>query len=175
MLGDRARAGKVFAAALDALEAEQDNGLSRPDYGSTLRDAAATLALVAEAESDHGELPGDPIAPRRRRARARARARAPTPAPRRTTGWRSPPRRSPSSKALSQFTVDGQPVEGAIYRKWSGFALGQKLVTIANAGKATAQLVTTASGVPLAHEPAASAGLRDRAQRSTSSTEPRPT
>ena len=41
MLGDRARAGKVFGAALDALEAEKDTGLSRPDYGSRLRDAAA--------------------------------------------------------------------------------------------------------------------------------------
>ena len=61
-------------------------------------------------------------------------------------------------KALSQFTVDGQPVDGAIYRKWSGFALGQKLVTVANVGKATAQLVTTSSGVPVAHDPVASEG-----------------
>ena len=32
------------------------------------------------------------------------------------------------------------------------------LVTIANSGKATAELVTTASGVPVAHDPAASEG-----------------
>ncbi len=56
MLGDRARAGKTFGAALDALDAERDAGVSRPDYGSRLRDAAAVLALVAEAN-----LPGDGI------------------------------------------------------------------------------------------------------------------
>jgi len=61
-------------------------------------------------------------------------------------------------KALSQFAIDGQSADGAIYRKWSGFALGQKLATIANTGKATAQLVTTSSGVPVTHDPAASEG-----------------
>ena len=62
MLGDRARAGKVFTSALDALEAERDNGLSRRDYGSRLRDAAAVLALLAEANLTNGEIAGDPIA-----------------------------------------------------------------------------------------------------------------
>ena len=61
-------------------------------------------------------------------------------------------------QALSQFSVDGQSVNGAIYRKWSGYALGQKLIAVANAGKATAQLVVTTSGVPLTPEPAASEG-----------------
>ena len=60
MLGDRARAAKAFGAALDALEAERDSGVSRPDYGSRLRDAAAVLALVAEANLG-GEIEGDAI------------------------------------------------------------------------------------------------------------------
>ena len=157
MLGDRARAGKAFAVALDALEGEQDNGLSRPDYGSTLRDAAATLALVVEADLAASELPGDPIArigavlDRARTARAYTSTQE--------NAWMTLAAEALAAhKAQSQFTVDGQPVEGAIYRKWSGFALGQKLATIANAGKATAQLVTTASGVPVAHDPAASEG-----------------
>ena len=49
MLGDQARAAGAFGAALKALDAERDEGVSRPDYGSRLRDAAAVLALVAEA------------------------------------------------------------------------------------------------------------------------------
>ena len=61
MLGDRARAGKVFAAALTALEAERDQGVSRPDYGSRLRDAAAVLALLAEANLAGDEAPRDGI------------------------------------------------------------------------------------------------------------------
>ena len=157
MLGDRARAGKGFATALDALEAEQDNGLSRPDYGSTLRDAAATLALVVEAEMTAAELPGDPIG-RIGAVLERARA-ARTSTSTQENDWMVIAAEALArQKALSQFTVDGQPVEGAINRKWSGFALGQKLITIANAGKATAELVTTASGVPIAHDPAASEG-----------------
>ena len=61
MLGDRARAGKAFAAALDALDAETDNGLSRPDYGSRLRDGAAVLALLA-AKIGFGLRPRDAVA-----------------------------------------------------------------------------------------------------------------
>ena len=49
MLGDQARAASAFGAALKALDAERDENVSRPDYGSRLRDAAAVLALVAEA------------------------------------------------------------------------------------------------------------------------------
>ena len=48
MLGDQARAAGAFGSALKALDAERDGG-SRPDYGSRLRDAAAVLALVSEA------------------------------------------------------------------------------------------------------------------------------
>ena len=59
MLGDRARAGKVFAAALTALAAEKRRrASSRPDYGSRLRDAAAVLALIAEANPAAGDIAG---------------------------------------------------------------------------------------------------------------------
>ena len=73
MLGDRARAGKMFDAALAALEAERDDGVSRADYGSRLRDAAAVLALVAEANLAAGEIKGDGDRPRRRGSRGGAR------------------------------------------------------------------------------------------------------
>ena len=59
MLGDQARAAAAFGAALKGLEAERDGG-SRPDYGSRLRDAAAVLALVAEAKL--GNIESDAIA-----------------------------------------------------------------------------------------------------------------
>ena len=45
MLGDRARAASTFGAGLKALEAERDDGVFRPDYGSRLRDAGAVLRL----------------------------------------------------------------------------------------------------------------------------------
>jgi hypothetical protein len=47
--------------------------------------------------------------------------------------------------SLSQFSVDGQPVKGAVNRRFSGAALAGKILTIANAGESAAQLVTTVS------------------------------
>ena len=157
MLGDRARAGKVFAAALDTLDAERDNGLSRPDYGSTLRDGSALLAMLAEANLAPGELAGDPF----------MRAAAVVERARDASGYTSTQENNwialaaealAEHGALSQFTVDDQPVKGAVYRKWSGYALGQKVAVVANTGNATARLVTTVSGVPIAPEPAADQG-----------------
>jgi len=57
-----------------------------------------------------------------------------------------------------QFTVDGQSVTGAVYRKWSGFALDAKPSTIVNTSQSPAQAVITTSGVPIVPEPAASSG-----------------
>jgi uncharacterized protein YfaS (alpha-2-macroglobulin family) len=157
MLGDRARAGKVFSAALDALDAEQDNGFSRPDYGSALRDGAAVLALVTEANLTAGEIAGDPIE-RAGEAVDRARSIRSSTSTQENNWLTIAAEALAEHQKLSAFSVDGQPVNGAVYRKWSGYALGRKLIAIANTGQATAKIVTTTSGVPLAPEPAASQG-----------------
>jgi len=157
MLGDRARAGKVFSAALDALDAERDNGYSRPDYGSRLRDGAAVLALLAEANLEKGAIAGDPL---ERGARLVDAARS----DRKYTSTQENNWLVVAAEALAEhstksvFTVDGKAVDGAINRKWSGFALASKLITIANTGGSTAEIVTTTSGNPIVQEPAASQG-----------------
>ena len=157
MLGDRARAGKVFAAALDSLDAERDNGLSRPDYGSVLRDGSALLALLAEANLSQSEIAGDPVG---RAAALVERARdASSYTSTQENNWIALAAEALAEHGtLAQFSVDGQVVKGAVYRKWTGYALGQKLVVVGNAGKTNAQLVTTVSGVPIVPEPAADQG-----------------
>ncbi len=60
--------------------------------------------------------------------------------------------------SLGQFSVEGQPVKGAVNRRWSGAALPVKPIAIANTGQNTAELVTTVSGAPIALDPAASNG-----------------
>ncbi len=157
MLGDRIRAGKVFGTALDALDAEQDNGLSRPDYGSTLRDAAAVLALLVEANLSPSEIASDSIE-HAGEALDRARAARGVTSTQENNWLLIAAEALADHQTLSQFSVDGRPVEGAVYRKWSGYALGQKLIAIANTGKSAAQIVTTVSGVPLVPEPAADQG-----------------
>jgi uncharacterized protein YfaS (alpha-2-macroglobulin family) len=139
------------------LEAERDTGVSRPDYGSRLRDAAAVLAMLAEANLTAGEIPGDAIA-RAGAALEKARAER-TYTSTQENNWLVLAAEALAEHAtLSQLTVDGQPVKGAVYRKWGGFALAGKTVSIGNTGANTAQLVTTIAGVPLTPEPAASHG-----------------
>ncbi len=156
MLGDRARAGKVFAAALTALAAERDQGVSRADYGSRLRDAAAVLALLAEASLGN-EAPRDAI----------ARAAAAVQAAQADRSYTSTQEKNwmvlaaeglAEHGVLGQFSVDGQAVKGAVNRRFMGAALTGKTVMIANSGQNEAQLVTTVSGSPITPEPAAANG-----------------
>ena len=109
MLGDQARAGAAFGAALKALDAERDEG-SRPDYGSRLRDAAAVLALVAEAKL--GNIESDAIArvgAVLEQARA-ARSFLST----QEMNWMTLAAEGLAEHAsLAQFRVDGEPVKGA--------------------------------------------------------------
>ncbi len=162
MLGDRARAGKVFSAALAALAAEKDEGISRPDYGSKLRDAAAVLALVAEANPAAGDMPADAI-PRAGAMLDSARAERSYTSTQ-ENGWMVLAAEALAEHgSLGSFTVDGAPVKGALNRRFGPEALAGKSAIIANTGQATAKLVTTVSGSPIAPEPAASKRLRGRA------------
>ncbi|MBV8663922.1 MAG: alpha-2-macroglobulin family protein, partial [Hyphomicrobiales bacterium] len=157
MLGDRTRAGKVFATALDTLDAERDDGFARPDYGSTLRDGSALVALLAEANPSPGEIAGDPIG---RAAAVVERARSASAyTSTQENNWIALAAEALAEHGtLSQFALDGAPVKGAVYRKWDGYALGQKLAVVGNVGKTPARIVTTISGVPVAPEPAAAKG-----------------
>jgi len=157
MLGDRARAGKTFAAALDALDAEKDDGYSRPDYGSRLRDGAAVLALLAEANLSNGEMTGDPIA-RVGAVVDEARDASRYTSTQENTWLALAAEALAAHKSLAQLTVDGEPVEGSYYRQWRVNALGRTLASIANKGPSPARITTTISGALVEAAPAASEG-----------------
>ncbi|MGO9741642.1 MAG: MG2 domain-containing protein [Roseiarcus sp.] len=157
MLGDRARAGKTFAAALDALDQEKDDGFARPDYGSLLRDSAALMALIAEADLKNGELAGDPIA-RVGAILDAARDRAVYTSTQEDDWLVLAAEALAEHSSLATFSVDGKPVEGAYYQRWRTDAVGAKLATLANVGKSPAKVVVTISGAPVTPEPAASQG-----------------
>ena len=156
MLGDRARAGRAFGAALTALDAERDHGVSRPDYGSRLRDAAAVLALLAEANLGN-EAPRDAIA-RAGAAVDAARAERSLTSTQENNWMVLAAEALAEHGSLGEFSLDGQPVKGALNRRFSGAALAGKTVTIANSGQNGAELVTTVSGAPIMPEPAAANG-----------------
>jgi uncharacterized protein YfaS (alpha-2-macroglobulin family) len=157
MLGDRARAGKVFSAALETLRAEKDTGYSRPDYGSRLRDGAGLLALLAEANLTQGEIAGDPIAEASKIVEQARNDRTYTST--QENNWMVLAAEAIAEHSSgSQFSVDGQPQKGAVYRRWSGFGLDGSLATIVNTSGAPAAVVLTTSGNPTVPEPAAAQG-----------------
>jgi alpha-2-macroglobulin len=157
MLGDRARAGKIFGVALETLRGEKDNGYSRPDYGSRLRDGAGVLALLAEANLAEGEVAGDAISETSRIV-AQARSERTYTSTQENNWMVLAAEAIAEHSSANQFTVDGQPQKGAVYRKWSGFGLDGNLATIVNTGAAPAVVATTTSGNPIVPEPAASQG-----------------
>ena len=158
MLGDRSRAARVFGAALALLEETKDAHVSRPDYGSKLRDAAAVLALVAEAKLG-ADAPADAI----------ARASAVVDAARAATDYTSTQENNwlaLAAEALAErrpkdaLTLDGKPVQGALYRRWQAYAVGAELALLANNGETPLKLVTTSAGAPLEPQPAAAQGYQ---------------
>jgi alpha-2-macroglobulin len=156
MLGDQARAANAFGAALKALEAERDENVSRPDYGSRLRDAAAILALVAESNLG-GAFQSDAIA---RAGAVLEQARASRSyLSTQEMNWMTVAAEGLAEHAsLARLTVNGEAVKGALYRRWSGPALSSQSFVIANAGQNPAQLIVSVSGAPIEPDPAAANG-----------------
>ncbi|MGL4494306.1 MAG: alpha-2-macroglobulin family protein [Beijerinckiaceae bacterium] len=152
LLGDRPRAQKAIASAIELLQAQRDDELSRPDYGSKLRDGAGILTLAAEG----GFAPGDI----QRAAAAVGTARDAV----RHTSTQEATWMVLAAQALAKesenvtLTVDGVAHKGALHRSWRGLAVEGKPVTIANTGTVAAQMVVSVSGNPLQPEPALSQG-----------------
>jgi uncharacterized protein YfaS (alpha-2-macroglobulin family) len=157
MLGDRARAGRVFGAALSMLETQQVSLQSRPDYGSKLRDAAALLALLAESRLDASEAPPDGLA-RASAALDTARAAADYVSTQENNWLALAAEALAERQPKDAITIDGKPVNGALYRRWQAFSVGAELASIGNNGETPLKLVTTISGAPLEPEPAAAQG-----------------
>jgi len=155
MLGDQARAANAFGAALKVLDAERDDGAFRADYGSRLRDAAAVLALVAEANL--GNVSSDAIA-RAGAVLEQARANRSYLSTQEMNWMTLAAEALAEHASLAQFRVDGEAVNGALYRRWSGPTLSGQSIVISNAGQNPAQLVVSVSGAPIEPDPAAANG-----------------
>jgi uncharacterized protein YfaS (alpha-2-macroglobulin family) len=152
-LGDRGRGRAAFTSALAGLQERGDDSLSRPDYGSRLRDGAAVLALIAEASGERADI---------------SRAAAALDSARNSARYTSTQEQMwmvLAAQAMAKdaegmtLTVDGVERKGALYRTISAEALEAKPLTVANPGAATAQAVITVSGIPTGTEPALNQGF----------------
>lgn len=153
LLGDRSRGRAAFASALSGLQETRDDGLSRPDYGSRLRDGSGILALIAESNGERADL-----------ARAAAIVDNARNAARFTSTqeqmWMVVAAQAMAKDAEGMtLTVDGAERKGPLYRTLAAAALEAKPLTIANPGAAAAQAVITVSGIPTAAEPALNQGF----------------
>jgi len=153
MLGDRARAERVYAAALESIAPRPVLDYGRSDYGSVLRDAAALVTLASE-----GGAPRPTITGAVERVEA---ARNLTPyTSTQENAWMVLAARA-LAKDAQTVTLDlgGERTQGALNRNLRASDLQQPL-TLTNVGENDVQAVVTVSGAPVVPEPAAERGFK---------------
>jgi uncharacterized protein YfaS (alpha-2-macroglobulin family) len=153
MLGDRARAERVYAAALASIAPRPVLDYGRSDYGSVLRDAAALVTLASE-----GGAPRPTITGAVERVEA---ARNLTPyTSTQENAWMVLAAGALAKDAQTvTLDVGGERTQGALNRNLRAGDLQQPL-TLTNAGEGQVQAVVTVSGAPLVPEPAAERGFK---------------
>jgi uncharacterized protein YfaS (alpha-2-macroglobulin family) len=153
-LGDRVRAERVYAAALEAIPAQPALEVGRLDYGSALRDSAALVTLAAE-----GGGPRPTIFNAVARIEA---ARGLTP----YTSTQENAWMILAARALAKegprvaLEVAGAATQAPLYRNFRGSDLAGSAVRVTNAGDAPLQAVVTVTGAPITPEPAADRGFK---------------
>ncbi|MGO4715433.1 alpha-2-macroglobulin family protein [Bradyrhizobium sp. 2TAF24] len=154
LVGDRARAERVYAAALDSLNPKPVLVFGRTDYGSSLRDAAALVSLASEGNATRATLTS---AVQRVEA-----ARGLTPyTSTQENAWLVLASRALAKEANAlAMDVDGSPVKTALYRSYTAADVGTKPVKITNTGDAPLQAVVAVTGAPVTPEPAAANGFK---------------
>ena len=152
LVGDRARAERVYGAALDALAPKPVLEFGRTDYGSALRDAAALVSLASE-----GNAPRATLTQAVQRVEV-ARGLSPYTSTQ-ENAWLVLASRALSKETLT-LDIDGAPIKTALYRSYKADALAGKPVKITNTGDAPVQAVVSVSGSPVTPEPAASNGFK---------------
>ncbi|MCP4619250.1 MAG: alpha-2-macroglobulin family protein [Bradyrhizobium sp.] len=152
LVGDKARAERVYGAALDALNPKPAIEFGRTDYGSALRDAAALVSLAGE-----GGAPRATLTQAVQRVEA---ARGLTPyTSTQENAWMVLAARALAKETMT-LDIDGQPAKQAVFRSYKASEMAGKPIRITNTGDAPVQAVVSVSGSPVTPEPAASNGFK---------------
>jgi uncharacterized protein YfaS (alpha-2-macroglobulin family) len=153
MLGDKARADRVYLAALESIAPQPKLDLGRADFGSALRDSAALVTLASE-----GRAPQTTIDSAISRVDAARTLSATTST--QEDAWLVLAARSLAKQlnAIS-LSVAGQTRQGAYYRSLRADELGEP-IAVTNQGNGNVQAVVSVSGAPITPEPAAERGFK---------------
>jgi len=152
LVGDKARAERVYGAALDALNPKPVLEFGRVDYGSALRDAAALVSLAGEGNAPRATLTQAVL-----RVEA-ARGLSPYTSTQ-ENAWMVLAARALAKETLA-LDINGQPVKSAVYRSYKAEEMTGQPLKITNTGDAPVQAVISVSGAPVTPEPAASNGFK---------------
>jgi len=154
MVGDRTRAERVYAAVLAAITPSAPADLtSREDYGSTLRDAAALVALASEGGASRATVQAAV-------ARVEAVRASLRPTSTQEDAWLLLAA-SAMAKDGAKISLDvgGQSMQQPLYRTIRAGDL-QAPLRITNTGEDEVKAVVTVTGAPLTPEPAAENGFK---------------
>ena len=152
LLGDKTRAGALFRDAVERLARADDPKVSRPDYGSKLRDGAGAMTLIAETNAGDEALQRADLIVGELQARQAYTSTQ-------EKSWMVMAAQA-LAKAADGFAWEagGEQGKGALSKNWRDEALARGPIAIVNRGGAPATLVVTTAGNPIVPEPAASQG-----------------
>jgi uncharacterized protein YfaS (alpha-2-macroglobulin family) len=153
MLGDRVRADRAYAAALDAITPRPMFQIGRTDYGSVLRDAAAVVTLASE-----GGAPRPTIVSAVQRIEV-ARGLSPYTSTQEQAWMVLAARALEKDAPGMSLDVAGEAHKGPLYRTFRPADLGGNL-KVGNTGDTPLQAVVSVTGAPVTPEPAAERGFR---------------
>jgi len=153
LLGDKPRAERAYAAALDAIAPQPKLEFGRTDFGSVLRDAAALVTLASEGNAPRQTITG---AVSRIDAARNLSAFTST----QESAWLVLAARAiRKDKTGLSLNVNGEARQGTLFRNIAAEALQTSPFTVTNTGEETVQAVVSVSGAPLVPEPAAERGF----------------
>ncbi len=165
LLGDRPRAERVYAAALEALS-PQPILIGRADYGSTLRDAAALVTLASEGNAPRPTVTG--AVQRIETARA-ASVYTST----QENAWLVLAARAIAKDSTGiSLNVNGEAKQGVLYQNANADAIEKTPLKITNNGDGALQAVVSVTGAPIVPEPEIEKGFKIERLYHTLSGEP---
>ncbi len=152
MVGDKARAEKALKAALETI-GEKDDGVTRRDYGTSVRDRAALITLASESGIAKAEVP--------RLVDVVAKAyRAKTYTSTQEQAWMLLAARAITDEVGNAvLSVNGQRQKGQLIRAITPQDVEAGAITVVNESDAPVDAVISVVGAALTPEPAASKGF----------------
>jgi len=152
LVGDEARAERVYSAAADSLAPKPVLQFGRVDYGSALRDAAALVSLAGEGNAPKATL-------MQAVSRVEAARGLSLYTSTQENAWLVLASRALANETIA-LDVEGAPVKTALYRSYKAAEISGKPIKITNTGDAPIQAVVSVGGSPVTPEPAAANGFK---------------